>query len=200
MERYFIYDALGNKQGNPKGYKTHKAAQTQVDNRLYCLLEGIGLGVHLARTGMKENTHGESYLVSKILLEKVDSPDDLVTIVRVETADGWGMYNKLWFDCGLPCDDNHPTVIGDSLYQKNLSKDYPGCTWEPCGHRFGFADLTMLRRWIYNDSWIRALSDKGATLCTYQLPKSALIVGRTQVTFNYEKAERLSSVPLASIL
>lgn len=39
MERYFIYDALGRKQGNPKGYKTYKGAQTQVDNKLYCLLE-----------------------------------------------------------------------------------------------------------------------------------------------------------------
>ncbi|WVS24603.1 hypothetical protein PSPHG_CDS_0122 [Pseudomonas phage Psxphi15] len=71
MERYFIYDALGRKQGNPKGYKTYKGAQTQVDNKLYCLLEGIGLGVHLARTGMKETVQGETFLVSTIKLEKV---------------------------------------------------------------------------------------------------------------------------------
>lgn len=70
MERYFIYDALGRKQGNPKGYKTHKGAQTQVDNKLYCLLEGVGLGVHLANVGMNQ-VNPTGYLVAKIKLEEV---------------------------------------------------------------------------------------------------------------------------------
>lgn len=71
MERYFIYDALGRKQGNPKGYKTYKGAQTQVDNKLYCLLEGTGLGVHLAYKAENPSYGGNSYLVANIKLEKV---------------------------------------------------------------------------------------------------------------------------------
>lgn len=31
---YFIYDADDNIIGNPKGYRTHKGAQTQANNRL----------------------------------------------------------------------------------------------------------------------------------------------------------------------
>lgn len=70
MERYFIYDALGRKQGNPKGYKTYKGAQTQVDNKLYCLLEGTGLGVHLAYKAENPTYGGKAI---SLLEEKIDS-------------------------------------------------------------------------------------------------------------------------------
>lgn len=193
MERYFIRNCLGQVVGNPKGYATYKGA-SMIFNRQKMQVELIDL----ANAEKVKGSVDGAVLIGSIKLEKV--AESLVTILRVEDKQERGMYSSIWFECNLPCDDNHPTVGSDSLYQKNLGKDYPGLTWEPSGHRFGFLDTTMLRRWIYNDSWIDSMNSKGAVLCTYQVPKSALIVGRTQVTFNHEKAVCLSRKPLASLL
>lgn len=196
MERYFIRNCLGQVVGNPKGYVTYKGAN-MIFNRQKMQVELIDL----AHAEKAKGSVDGAVLIGSIKLEKVEekAPKTL-TIVRVECAKGWGMYNRIWFECSLPNDERHPTVTSDSLYRKNLQKNHPGLTWEPSGHRFGFLDLNMLRRWIYNDSWLTAMSNKGAVLCTYEVPVESVIVGRTQVTFDHEKSVRLSRKPLASIL
>ncbi len=127
-----------------------------------------------------------------------------VVVWRVEGANGRGMYCSVWFECGLPCDENHPPVSADSLYMQNMLGSgavVSGFNFgAPDGHRFGFDSIEMLRRWIYNDAWITALSDKGAVICGYVVPAEHVIVGRTQVTFMYEKAMCVSRHPLASLL
>lgn len=198
MERYFIRNCLGQVVGNPKGYATYKGAN-MIFNRQKMQVELIDL----AHAEKVKGSVGGAVLIGSIKLESV-TPKTL-KVVRVEDEDGKGMYNKVWFECGLPCDDNHPTIERDSLYKKNLEKyqrdrnvySYYG---EPNGHRFGFLDLTMLRRWIYNDSWITAMSEKGAVICTYEVPVEFVVVGRTQITFDFEKAVCLNRKPLASVL
>lgn len=198
MERYFIRNCLGQIVGNPKGYVTYKGA-SMIFNRQKMQVELIDLA-HAEK--VKGSVDG-AVMIGSIKLEKV-GPKTL-TVVRVETRDGHGMYNNVWFECSLPCDDNHPTIGGDSLYKSNLKKhnsdrgifSYYG---EPQGHRFGFLDLVMLRRWIYNDKWLTAMSNKGAVICTYEVPVESVIVGRTQVTFDFEKAVCLDRKPLASVL
>lgn len=71
---------------------------------------------------------------------------------------------------------------------------------EPVGHRFGFESMEQLRRWIYDDNWIRKLADEKAVLCVYEVPDIALIKGRTQVTFAFDVATLLDRQPLANIL
>jgi hypothetical protein len=196
MERYFIRNCLGQIVGNPKGYTTYKGA-SMIFNRQKMQVELIDLAHELGVKGSSQN----SVLIGSIKLEKVgEEPVKSLTIVRVEGQTGRGMYDHLWFDCGLPNDSAHPTVLSDSLYQKSLAKNGFGHTWEPRGHRFGFLNLDMLRRWIYSDDWVTALSDRGAVLCTYSVPVDSVIVGRTQVTFDYEKAVCLYRKPLASVL
>lgn len=201
MERYFIRNCLGQIVGNPKGYVTYKGAN-MIFNRQKMQVELIDL----AHAEKAKGSVGGAVLIGSIKLEVVpEKPVKTLTVVRVETRDGHGMYNNVWFECSLPCDDNHPTIGGDSLYKSNLKKhnndrgffSYYG---EPNGHRFGFLDLVMLRRWIYNDKWLTAMSNKGAVICIYQVPKESVIVGRTQVTFDFEKAVCLDRKPLASVL
>lgn len=125
----------------------------------------------------------------------------LVKILRVETSSGRGMYDDLWFQCGLPCDEKHPCVVSDSRYQEDLKAKFgDGRSWEPAGHRFGFLDSNMMRRWIYNDEWFIKMSLKGGVICTYEVPVDHLVIGRTQVTFDFEKATCLERKPLASVL
>lgn len=193
MERYFIRNCLGQIVGNPKGYVTYKGAN-MIFNRQKMQVELIDL----AHTEKAKGSVDGAVLIGSIKLEKV-GPETL-TIVRVESVNGRGMYSRVWFDCGLPNDSNHPTVESDSLYQKNLEKKHPGTTWEPLGHRFGFLNLLMLRRWIHDDSWLTAMSEKGAVVCTYEVPVDSVIIGRTQVTFDFEKAVCLDRKPLASVL
>lgn len=157
--------------------------------------------IDLANAEKVKGSVDGAVMIGSIKLEKVEAVKPrTITIVRIESSSGRGMYDSLWFECELPNDSNHPTVVGDSLYQINLNKNHPGCTWEPSGHRFGFLNLNMLRRWVYTDSWIQELSDKGAVLCTYEVPVEFAIVGRTQVTFAFEKAVCLDRKPLASVL
>lgn len=197
MERYFIRNCIGQVVGNPKGYATYTGAERQATMKSSKTFQAI-VDAFDAEAAKMSN-----FLRFSIKLEKVD-PKTLV-VVRVETKDGYGMYNNVWFACSLPCDDNHPTIEGDSLYKSNLKAynsdrgifSYYG---EPNGHRFGFLDLAMLRRWIYNDKWLVAMGRKGAVLCTYEVPSDSVIIGRTQVTFAFEKATCLSRVPLHSIV
>lgn len=199
MERYFIRNCLGQIVGNPKGYVTYKGAN-MIFNRQKMQVELIDL----AHAEKVKGSVGGAVMIGSIKLEKVGPK--VLTVVRVETKDGHGMYNSVWFECSLPCDDNHPTIEGDSLYKDNLRKynDERGVVssyyGEPEGHRFGFLDLVMLRRWIYNDKWLTAMSNKGAVICTYEVPVESVIVGRTQVTFDFEKAVCLDRKPLASVL
>ena len=126
---------------------------------------------------------------------------ETLTIVRVETSTGRGMYCDLWYSkCDLPCDSNHPCTYEDSLYIENLRIAGEAGRMEPSGHRYGFLDLDMLRRWIYNDDWIIRLSSHGAVLCVYEVPADSVIIGRTQITFDFEKAVCLDRKPLASVL
>lgn len=198
MERYFIRNCLGQVVGNVKGYATYKGAN-MIFNRRQMQADLIDLA-HAEK--VKGSVDG-AVMIGSIKLENV--PEKTLTIVRVETKDGRGMYNNVWFDCSLPCDDNHPTIEGDSLYMSNLKKyndarDVHSYYGEPNGHRFGFLDLNMLRRWIYNDKWLVAMSNKGAVICTYEVPVGSVIVGRTQLTFDFEKAVCLDRKPLASVL
>jgi hypothetical protein len=198
MERYFIRNCLGHIVGNPKGYLTYKGAN-MIFNRQKMQVELIDL----ANAEKVKGSVDGAVMIGSIKLESV-GPKTL-KVVRVETRDGQGMYNNVWFECNLPCDDSHPTIDGDSLYKSNLESynhkraifSYYG---EPSGHRFGFLDLNMLRRWIYNDRWLTAMSSKGAVICTYEVPEEFVVVGRTQLTFEFEKAVCLDRKPLASVL
>lgn len=200
MERYFIRNCLGQIVGNPKGYVTYKGAH-MIFNR-----QKMQALIDLANAEKVKGSVDGAVLIGSIKLEVVpEEPTKTLTVVRVETRDGHGMYNNVWFECSLPCDDNHPTIEGDSLYKDNLRKynDERGVSsyyGEPQGHRYGFLDLTMLRRWIYNDKWLTAMSNKGAVICTYEVPVESVIVGRTQLTFDFEKAVCLDRKPLASVL
>lgn len=195
MERYFIRNCIGQVVGNPKGYATYTGAERQATMKSSKTFQAI-VNAFDAEAAKMSN-----FLRFSITRESVaEKPAKVITIVRVETSTGRGMYDSLWFECGLPNDNNHPTVCGDSLYQTNLRKGYPGCTWEPSGHRFGFLDIVMLRRWIYQDDWLVAMGRKGGVLCTYEVPSDSVIIGRTQVTFAFEKATCLSRVPLHSIV
>ncbi len=193
MERYFIRNCLGQIVGNPKGYVTYKGAN-MIFNRQKMQVALIDLA---HENGVKGNN---GVLIGSIKLEKVEEPKKTLTILRVETKTGRGMYDSVWFECSLPNDDNHPTVFKDSLYQKNLKLGGHTTNYEPSGHRYGFLNLTMLRRWIYDDSWLEAMGNYGAVVCTYEVPTESVIVGRTQVTFDFEKATCLDRKPLASIL
>lgn len=199
MERYFIRNCLGQIVGNVKGYATYKGA-SMIFNRQKMQVALIDLAHENGVKGSSNN----SVLIGSIKLEKVEEPVKTLTILRVETAGGRGMYCGLWYGvCQLPCDSNHPSVDGDTLYQINLKKQghiTEGWSYEPFGHRFGFLNVDMLRRWIYSDNWIKNLSEHGAVLCTYQVPADSVVVGRTQVTFDFDKAVCLDRKPLASIL
>lgn len=135
----------------------------------------------------------------------------MVKVFRVEGPNGYGMYQGLWYNIGLPTSANHPCVWEDSLYcesaakyDENLVRRSPEGTlnWatEPLGSRFAFKSLEQLRRWIYDDSWIVQLSEAGATLCVYEVDSAHLIVGRTQVTFLAEHSNLFSKEPLGNIL
>lgn len=133
----------------------------------------------------------------------------MAKVFRVETSGGRGMYS-VWYELDLGNSDAHPCVYEDSLYMENAEKFNPALVdrrcgvlkWStyPVGHRFGFESLDQLRRWIFNDDWIKKLSDVGCVLCVYEVPDIALIVGRTQVTFSFEMATLIERSPLANIL
>lgn len=123
-----------------------------------------------------------------------------IKILRVENSIGRGMYSGLWYQLDLPEDRNHPSVGEDSKYQEDLLEKVGRWGAEPSGHRFGFLDEKMLRRWIYSDQWIELLSQFGAVLCVYEVAQDSVVIGRTQITFDFEKAVCVERKPLASLL
>lgn len=65
--------------------------------------------------------------------------------------------------------------------------------------RFGFESLAQLRRWLYRDEWVVALSGAGCEVVEYETD-GELFVGYTQAIFNIRYATEVSRKPLASIL
>lgn len=123
-------------------------------------------------------------------------------IVRVEYKGG-GMYRSkagcVWAEVvGREAVDRqaHPIPQEDSgLTEAALGWWYNN----PAAARFGFESMAQLRRWLYRDEWVLALSDAGCELVEYET-NGELFVGYTQVIFNIRYATELSRKPLASIL
>lgn len=127
-------------------------------------------------------------------------------VLRIEDAEGYGMYRA-----GGPGGSAWTRAIGcvQDDYAHPLPVDDSGLTRAALGWldlnraaaRFGFTCLAQLRRWLFRDDWVRALSDYGCVLVEYEVDDRAeYFAGHTQVIFNIRYAVEVSRVPLDSIL
>lgn len=103
-------------------------------------------------------------------------------VLRIEDRFGTGMYTSYNFpsfhDIAGFDDTNHPTPMMDSLLMSNL-----GYNDNMSSHHFGFGSVDQLRRWIYNDDWLRQLHNAGFILVTYDVPDEYVFLGNTQCVF-----------------
>ena len=128
-------------------------------------------------------------------------------VYRIEWPDGSGYYTGSKFDLeqlpGSQEDEataRHPLPPGDSQWMDN----YHRIGWQRRADtrdlRWAFESLRSLRRWFYNDQWVRNIDAAGGLLCTYEVDADTTIVGRTQVAFDQTSAKLITKEPLINIL
>lgn len=95
--------------------------------------------------------------------------------------------------------DRHPTPGADSLFADDYRRKL-GPLDNASDLRWAFESLRSLRRWFYNDQWIRNIDEAGGVLCTYEVDPASTVIGRTQVAFDHTTAKLITKEPLINIL
>ncbi|MBD9511932.1 hypothetical protein IB265_34855 [Ensifer sp. ENS10] len=86
---------------------------------------------------------------------------------------------------------DHPGPIGE--WDTELHSQY--MRGELDSHYFGCRSKTQLRSWFRSSPGRRAMAKAGGVMVTYEAPREAIAMGRTQLAFDMNRATKLSSVP-----
>lgn len=125
---------------------------------------------------------------------KVDSSTSLVYRIACKDDVTAGMYaNGAAYDVIEHSDINHPAPADDSRLL------YSWWKWEGKAY-FGFETVAQLRRWIYNDDWIRSFHDEGQALYVIEVPDEDLRVGHTQAIYLPDNAKVVEVRSLLSLI
>ncbi|MCG5484014.1 MAG: hypothetical protein KK482_09870 [Sinorhizobium meliloti] len=76
------------------------------------------------------------------------------------------------------------TELSD-LFMKGKTDDY----------HFGCRSKSQLRSWFRSAPGRRAMAKAGGVVVTYEAPREAVALGKTQVAFDINRAAKVSSVP-----
>lgn len=127
-------------------------------------------------------------------------------VYRIEWPEGGGFYNGRSYSFAMSLIDDtgddidrHPAPSADSLFAADYRRKL-GPLDNASDLRWAFQSLRSLRRWFYNDQWIRNIDEAGGLLCTYEVNPDTTIVGRTQVAFDSKAAKLITKEPLINIL
>lgn len=60
--------------------------------------------------------------------------------------------------------------------------------------KFGFASKKQMRNWISEDEWKQKLAEHGLVVAKYQVPKSQVAIGRTQVIYHPSQAKLVATM------
>ena len=127
-------------------------------------------------------------------------------VYRIEWPEGGGFYNGRSYSFAMSLIDDtndaidrHPSPSNDSLFAEDYRRKL-GPLDNALDLRWAFESLRSLRRWFYNDQWIRNIDEAGGLLCTYEVNPHTTIVGRTQVAFDSKTAKLFYREPLINVL
>lgn len=115
-----------------------------------------------------------------------------VLIYRIEDQDLKGPYcqsNALSMNQDAqrhPCPSKDSSLVYD--FEAHFNPDEYTDFYVPEHYRFGFSSMSQLRAWIYDDDWMIDLHDSGYHLSIYEIERSAVAIGYSQVMFNKDKA------------
>lgn len=124
-------------------------------------------------------------------------------VLRVE-YNGGGMYRdedgaSAWMRV-IGYEGHDPQAHPMPQYDSGLGPNALGFLYNcPDVARFGFNSTDQLRRWLYRDGWINALSEYGCELVVYETTGDCY-VGYTQVIFDITNAVEVQRSPLNTIL
>lgn len=119
-------------------------------------------------------------------------------VYRIVDKKGRGLYRDLAEKIGmsLSASDEHPTPYMDSqLTREQQKKDL-----EFSDKRYCFASIEQLKRWMYNDEWIKEAIQLKAKVYTFEVEAKYLAVGTTQAIFVQGKAKLVKKQTLDFLL
>jgi len=114
----------------------------------------------------------------------------------VYTSGGASMTSTMGSGCNY---GRHPVYHNDTVLN-NLVELYRIDVWGKC--RFGFVSIQQLRRWFFNDVWIRELNGEHV-ISIYEVPDESVFVGITQLIFKNEyhtEKHRVETFPFVTLL
>lgn len=120
------------------------------------------------------------------------------TIYRIETPEGAGMYCSRVSNITNEMQDmfKHPMPDEDDLLVfalKDKSENGSYILWSKLEHYyFGFSSVEQLRRWIYQDEWLRILHDDGLVITVIE--SNDVLLGHTQAMFSGRVSEQQHSI------
>lgn len=130
----------------------------------------------------------------------------MVLIYRVESDDGTGMYIGQGGLTPMPMEfsEHHPAPDEDSKLvnqinyivrkeQGDVEEAEMVSPWtfiSKRGYFFGFDSQDQMRRWIYQDEWMKDLDDVGLHLTVYEVDPEDTVAGYTQAIFKRKNARQ----------
>jgi hypothetical protein len=127
-------------------------------------------------------------------------------IYRIENAEGKGPYQGItgMREPLLPMhySDEHPSPEDDSKLVGNvrnymrrqdderLPEERSVWTFIYGDFLFGFDSQDQLRRWVYNDQWMKDLDEAGFHLTVLDVPDDEIIAGYTQAIFKRDSGRQ----------
>ena len=120
------------------------------------------------------------------------------TIYRIETPEGEGMYHSGASEVtsNLHHPYRHPEPDEDDLLAPVLISKSGGSehiAWYALrNYYFGFSSVEQLRRWIYQDEWLRGLHNDGLVITVIE--SDDVLLGHTQAMFDGRVSEQQHSI------
>jgi hypothetical protein len=128
---------------------------------------------------------------------------EFVTVYRIETKSGSGMYHsrfRLKNKVGLPNNvgneidrARHPTPYNDAglseWYRANFKETIFGSYGNAIAYSYGFSSYEQMRTWLYDDSVLVELS-KRFYVVEFKVEKKYVQIGHTQCAFIKTGARR----------
>lgn len=122
-------------------------------------------------------------------------------LYRITHRNGHGLYRGLAEKIGMPMteSESHPMPRSDSVFMSNAK---PFLEFDTLSNslRYAFCSKQQLRRWMYNDRWLRECESLGGEVRVYQVPDKFVIVGTTQAAFVKGKEKLVCKMKLSEFI
>lgn len=133
--------------------------------------------------------------------KNIQNQHKFVTVFRLETSDGLGIYRNNIKNTSKPSmwdlvTNKFEDPIINPIPYNDLKIDLSYWSEYICG----FKDIEQYKNWVFNPYWRRQFANKGVRMVTYTVPEDSIHFGKKQLAFNKNLAIKINDESLLNYL